>query len=196
MAIRDAFAARGVPVVAPDLTPGADGFERSSPLTMLGVLQGVLGAAPGPHALIGSSLGGYLSALQASRDPRVSRLVLLAPAFRLFERWRARLTEAELAGWRSDGLEVDHYVTLDRRRLGWPFHQDAAGLPAFPEVKIPALVIAGSRDQSIPLADIEAWVERTPTARLLVVDDAHELTGSLALIEREAFDFMRPITGA
>jgi pimeloyl-ACP methyl ester carboxylesterase len=194
-AVQAAFAARGVPVETPDLTPGAEGFERSTPGSMLAVAQALLGAAPGPHALIGSSLGGYLSALQASRDPRIARLVLLAPAFRLFERWNARLGAAELAGWRSDGLEVDHYVTNDRRRLGWAFHQGAAGLPAFPAVTVPSLVIAGSRDQSIPLEDVQAWVARTPTARLVVVDDGHDLLSSLELIEREAFEFLRPLTG-
>jgi len=195
-AIHQAFAARGVPVEVPDLTPGRDGFERSTPLTMLGEARAVLDATPGPHALIGSSLGGYLSALQASRDPRIARLVLLAPAFRLFERWNARLTAVELADWRERGLEVDHYATSTRRRLGWRFHQEAAGLPSFPEVAVPALVIAGRRDESIPLEDIEAWVARTPSARLVVVDDGHELAGSLELIEREAFDFLASPAGA
>jgi pimeloyl-ACP methyl ester carboxylesterase len=191
-AVRDRFAASGIGVEVPDLTPGRRGFERSSPLTMLAVLRGVLGAGPGPHALIGSSLGGYLAALQAAGDPRVERLVLLAPAFRLFERWNARLGGAELAAWRTDGLEVDHHASGDRRRLGWQFHQEAAGLPAFPEVTIPSLVIAGSRDETIPLADVEAWVARTPTARLIVVEDGHELTGSLELIGREALGFLGP----
>jgi pimeloyl-ACP methyl ester carboxylesterase len=194
-ALRDAFASSGVRLETPDLTPGAGGFERSTPRSMLAVARQVLGAAPGPHALIGSSLGGYLSALQAAGDPRIARLVLLAPAFRLFERWNARLGEAELEAWRSGGLEVDHYATGTRRRLGWAFHEEAAGLPPFPAVEVPALVIAGRRDESIPLEDIQAWVERTPTARLLVVDDGHDLAGSLGLIEREAFDFLRPLTG-
>ena len=192
-AIRDQFTAQGVEIEVPDLTPGQRGFESSSPRSMLGVVQACLGARPGPHALVGSSLGGYLSALQASQDPRIARLVLLAPAFRLFDRWNARLTPAELADWRGVGLEVDHYVTNDRRRLGWQFHEGAAGLPPFPEVKVPALVIAGRRDESIPLEDIEAWVARTPTARLVVVDDGHELSGSLDLIQRQAWEFLRPL---
>jgi pimeloyl-ACP methyl ester carboxylesterase len=194
-AVHDHFTGRGVPVEVPDLTPGERGFEGSSPRSMLAAAQARLGTAPGPHGLIGSSLGGYLAALQASQDPRVDRLVLLAPAFRLFERWNARLTGAELAEWRERGLEVDHYVTNDRRRLGWQFHEGAAALPPFPAVTVPALVIAGRRDESIPLEDIEAWVARTPTARLLVVDDGHELAGSLELIQREAWEFLRPLTG-
>jgi predicted esterase YcpF (UPF0227 family) len=102
------FAAIGAPLTVPDLTPGEDGFERSTPASMLAVAEGLLGGADPPHAIVGSSLGGYLAAVAASRDPSIERLVLLAPAFRLFERWSARLTPAELAEWRAEGLETMH----------------------------------------------------------------------------------------
>ncbi len=184
------FGERGLLVATPDLTPGAQGFERSTPLTMLEVARATLGAALGPHALIGSSLGGYLSALLASQDPRVTRLVLLAPAFRLFERWRGRLTPEQLADWREHGLPTHHHVTQTERRVGWAFFEAASALPAFPVVTVPTLVIAGSRDETVPLPDVEAWVERTAAARLLTVDDGHELAGSLELILREAWDFL------
>jgi hypothetical protein len=190
--LSEGFAARGVRLHVPDLTPGPDGFERSTPLTMLAEARATLGEAPGPHALIGSSLGGYLAALLASSDPRVERLVLLAPAFRLFERWSARLGPVELAAWRAGGLETFHHPTQAPRRIGWAFLDAARGLPAFPAVSVPALAIAGARDDTVPLADVEAWVARTPTARLLVVDDGHELAGSLDLVLREAWDFLLP----
>jgi len=190
--LSEGFRARGVEVAVPDLTPGPDGFERSTPLTMLAVARATLGERPGPHLLIGSSLGGYLSALLASRDPRVARLVLLAPAFRLFERWSARLTGAQLDEWRERGLSTHHFATGTERRIGWAFHEAAAGLPAFPVVTAPTLVIAGGRDETVPLEDVRAWVERTPSARLVVVDDGHELAASLDLILDEAWAFSRP----
>jgi pimeloyl-ACP methyl ester carboxylesterase len=184
------FAARGRALAVPDLTPGPDGFERSTPLTMLGEARAALGGAPGPHALVGSSLGGYLATLLAASDPRVERLVLLAPAFRLFQRWRDRLSEGDLARWRGEGLAVHHHVTQTERRVGWGFHEAARGLPAFPDVAVPALVVAGRHDETVPLADVEAWVARTPTARLLTVDDGHELAASLDLILEEAWRFL------
>ena len=49
-------------------------------------------------------------------------------------------------------------------------------------VHVPALCIAGGRDDTVPLEDVRAWVDRTPGARLEVVDDGHELTGSLPRI--------------
>jgi pimeloyl-ACP methyl ester carboxylesterase len=183
-------------MTVPDLTPGEDGFERSSPSSMRAVAEAALARGAPPHAIVGSSLGGYLAAVIAARDPGVERLVLMAPAFRLFERWSARLTPAELARWRAEGLETMHYASGRPRRIGWQFFEDAASWPAFPEVRVPTLCIAGSRDETVPLADVEAFVARTPTARLVTVDDGHELAASLDRIHDEARAFLAPLTGA
>jgi uncharacterized protein len=186
------FAALGIPMAIPDLTPGAEGFERSSPSSMRAVAEAALAGGGPPHAIIGSSLGGYLATVIASRDPSVERLVLMAPAFRLFERWRARLAPAELADWRARGLETMHYASGRSRRLGWQFFEDAERHPAFPEVRVPTLCIAGTRDETVPFADVEAFVARTPSARLVAVDDAHDLTASLDRIFEETRAFLGP----
>jgi pimeloyl-ACP methyl ester carboxylesterase len=189
------FAALGIEMSLADLTPGVDGFERSSPSSMLAAAAAALAFGPPPHAVVGSSLGGYLAALLASRDPSIERLVLLAPAFRLFERWSARLTEAEVAAWRAHGLETMHYGSGRPRRVGWQFLEDARTLPPFPEVRVPTLCIAGTRDETVPLADVEAFVARTPSARLVAVDDGHDLAASLDRIFEEARSFLLPFTG-
>jgi pimeloyl-ACP methyl ester carboxylesterase len=193
--LSERFRAIGVPMEIPDLTPGADGFERSSPSSMLAVARAALARGSPPHAVIGSSLGGYLAALLASGDPGIERLFLMAPAFRLFERWERRLTPAELEAWRREGLETMHFASGRRRRIGWQFFEDARTLPAFPEVRVPALCIAGRRDETVPLADVAAFVARTPSARLVEVDDGHDLAASLDLIYEEARAFLGPFTG-
>jgi pimeloyl-ACP methyl ester carboxylesterase len=184
------FAAARKRLEIADLTPGPDGFERSTPTSMLAIVDRLLASAPPPHALIGSSLGGWLSALTAARNPAVERVVLLAPAFGLFERWTGRIGPAQLAEWRRSGLEVDHHATGTRRRIGYAFIEDAGRLPAHPEVRVPALVIAGRQDELVPLADVERWVAKTPSARLLVLDDGHGLEGSYARIFEEASAFL------
>jgi pimeloyl-ACP methyl ester carboxylesterase len=194
-AIAARFAALGVPVAVPDLTPGEEGFERSTPSSMLAVAEAGLAGAPPPHAVMGSSLGGYLATLVASRNPAVERLVLLAPAFRLAERWLARLAPDELARWKAEGLEVDHYASGRRRRIGWAFMDDARRWPAYPEVRVPTLCIAGRKDEVVPLEDVEQFAVRTPGVRLVVLDDGHELVASLDRIFAEARAFLGPLTG-
>jgi pimeloyl-ACP methyl ester carboxylesterase len=193
-AFAERFACEGVETCRADLTPGPDGFERSTPLTMLAEAERAL-AASGALAVMGSSLGGYLAAVLASRHAEVERLVLLAPAFRLFERWSRRLTPAQIADWKSHGLETDHHATGTRRRIDWAFLEEAGRLPAFPEVRVPTLCIAGRRDELVPLPDIEAFVERTPSARLVVVEDGHDLLASVDRIFSEAREFLRPVVG-
>lgn len=190
-ALAEGLAGDGLVLVRLDLTPGPDGFERSTPSSMLAIVEAEIASRPGPHTLIGSSLGGWIAALAASRNPSVERLVLLAPAFRLHERWMARLAPADLDRWRREGgVEVHHHATNRPRRIGWAFFEDAARWPAFPEVKVPALCIAGRRDDTVPLQDVQAWVDRTPGARLEVVEDGHELTGSLERIVSLTREFL------
>ena len=147
-------------------------------------------AAHRPAALIGSSLGGWLSAVIAARDPSIARIVLLAPAFRLHERWRAKVTPEDERRWREEGLLVDHHATGTQRRLAWKFLEDAAALPAYPEVKVPALCIAGRKDEVVPLADVERFVAMTPGARLIALEDDHQLVASIDRIFEEARAFL------
>ncbi len=188
-ALEARFANLGVPFHRADLTPGDQGFERSTPLTMLAEAERLV-AAHRPAVLMGSSLGGWLSAVIASRDPSIARLVLLAPAFRLHERWRAKVTPEDERRWREEGLLVDHHATGTRRRLQWAFLEDAAKLPAYPEVRVPALCIAGRRDELVPLADVQRFVAMTPGARLIALDDGHELVASIDRIFQEARAFL------
>ena len=185
------FGAAGIGMEIPDLTPGPDGFERSTPSSMLAIAEETLARGAPPHAIIGSSLGGYLAALAASRGPAIERLVLMAPAFRLFERWEARLgPTGDLDRWRREGLETMHYASNRLRRIDWAFLEDARRLPAFPDVRVPTLCVAGRQDETVPFADVEAFVARTPTARLVAVDDRHDLAASLDVIFAEARAFL------
>jgi pimeloyl-ACP methyl ester carboxylesterase len=191
VALEERFARAGVRLVRADLTPGERGFERSTPRTMLAEAERALDAAPGTRFVFGSSLGGWLAALLAERRAAIERVVLLAPAFRLHARWTARLTPGELARWRAEGAEVDHHATRTRRRIGWAFLEEAAALPPLPDVRVPALCFAGTRDDTVPLADVAAWVDLAPDRRRLVaVDDGHDLLASIDRIFEEARRFV------
>ena len=96
-----------------------------------------------------------------------------------------------------------HLQELHRSRQRWSApiatneriaarHRNAAKLPAFPTVTVPTLCIAGRRDEVVPLADVEAFVARTLSARLVVVEDGHELAASIDRIHDEARAFILP----
>ncbi len=58
---------------------------------------------------------------------------------------------------------------------------------------MPVLCLAGRRDETVPLEDVAAFVARTPSARLVELDDGHELAGSLERVFDEAFAFLGPL---
>jgi len=112
----------GANVDVPRLDAGD--FEH---LTISGQLRVIEDVAAGePVALIGSSMGGYLAALYAARHAEVSRVVLLAPAFRFAKRWEESMGPAKVADWRAKGslpvFHFDFYRIGDEQELlalGW-----------------------------------------------------------------------------
>src|SRR5205823_1714781 len=75
------LARRGIEVRCPDFNE--PDFTSMTMTRMVEQLDAELAHVSGPSALIGSSLGGTLAILAASRfAPRIDRLVLLAPAVR------------------------------------------------------------------------------------------------------------------
>src|SRR5262245_58687358 len=93
------LAALGVPLLAPELAPD---FARTTITSQLAIVEALLTETP--SVLIGSSLGGYLATLVATRQPeRICGLVLLAPAFHFARRWAARVGPEAMAPWRADG---------------------------------------------------------------------------------------------
>lgn len=135
-------------------------------------------AAGGKVTLIGSSMGGYLAALYASKHPdEVERLVLLAPAFHFHTRWPLMLGEEKFAAWRETGvLSVFHYADLKERNVGWQLAEDAANWDAEPDFKQPALIFHGSNDPVVPVRFSQTFAASHPNVDLHVFDTGHELT--------------------
>ena len=70
---------RGVELLTPDFNePDFEGLTITRMVDQVSTLMARL--APGPVSIIGSSLGAFIAVQVALRQPRVDRLVLLAPA--------------------------------------------------------------------------------------------------------------------
>ncbi len=147
--------------------------------------------------LVGSSLGGLTAARVAARDARVCALFLLAPAFRIAARWKARLGEAAYRAWEeTGGIDVDDHATGGKSRVHFPFVEELVALDAeddgLPDVRVPTFIVAGRHDDVVDNDATRAFASGRPHVQLHWVDDGHELGATLPEIEAHCDGFLRP----
>lgn len=182
------FEREGVPFEAPALDEG--NFEGLTISGQLRVVEEAVG--DGPVVLMGSSLGGYLSALYAARNPvAVEKLIMLAPAFQFPTRWKARYAK-DLERWRVEGsIPFFHYGYKEERCLGFQIVEDAAKYEDEPDFRQPGLVLHGVRDEVVPAALSERFAERHTNVRLHLLESGHELTDVLGDLWSETAGFLK-----
>ena len=179
--------AAGVAVEVPDLAGGD--FEHLTISGQLAVVERV--AAGEPVVLMGSSMGGYLAALYAARHPEVPRAVLLAPAFGFARRWPESLGEEGMRQWREQGWrEVFHYATGEPARIGYQLIEDGLRYEDFPDVRQPALIFHGVRDDVVPAAFSQEFAAGRDNIHLRLIESGHELTDVMEQLWEEAKAFL------
>lgn len=181
----------GVRLVAPDFNE-----PDFSTLTVTRMLEQtdreIAALPPGPVALVGSSLGGFVALHAASRQTsdtrhRIAALILLAPAFE-FGRNRMRdLGPGGLEAWKSTGrLEVFHYAYGGVRPVHYALYEDAQRYDAYHvTLSAPVVIVYGTRDESVDPASVERWARDRSNVTLRPVDDGHQLTKSLDVVWQE-----------
>lgn len=185
-AIAEAFAAQAT---APDQV---DLLDLNRPdfatLTLTAQLEAVTAWAADKTrvSLIGSSMGGWVATRFAELNPsKIEGLVLLAPAFDMTARWPRRLGAQAMAAWRAHGALP--FPDADGRPtpVHWGFIEDALSHPPTPSSPCATLVIHGRADEVVPIESSRQWVAAQPEARLIEVEDGHELAASVPLIIAE-----------
>jgi hypothetical protein len=194
------LAARGVKLHCPDFNQ--PDFSTLTVSRMLEQTERCIEALPpGDVILIGSSLGGFVAVEAAAagvnqaRHP-VTQLVLLAPAVELeWEQW-PEIGPGGIESWRRNGsIEVFHYAYNAPQPLGFSFYEDAIRYsPASRRLEAPMLIFQGRRDESVQPATVERFAHAQPHATLHLLDDDHQLKGSLGFIWR-AIEFRIPSLG-
>jgi hypothetical protein len=186
---RQRLEAAGARVDVPDLAAGD--FEHLTISSQLDVIERA--ARSEPVCLMGSSMGGYLAALYASRHPEIRRLVLLAPAFGFSRRWPEHLGEEQVARWRATGaMEVFHYGENRAVRLSYALLEDGARYEDYPDFRQPALIFHGAHDDVVPARYSEEFAAAHPNAALQIVDSGHELLDVLELMAPKVESFLLP----
>jgi hypothetical protein len=171
------FTERGVAVEIPQLDAGD--FEHLTITGQLAIVDRTV--AKTPSILMGSSLGGYLSALYAARHPRsVEKLILMAPAFQFPKRWRERYPEEELEAWKRTGsARVYHYGYKEERDLRYGLIEDAQAYEGEPDFRQPALIFHGIHDPVVPVGLSQDFARSHPAVTLMEFESGHELTDVL-----------------
>jgi predicted esterase YcpF (UPF0227 family) len=168
---------------------------------MMRVVRAAVGGPNDRAVVFGSSLGALTACRVAEDDARICALVLLAPAFRLIERWRERLGEAAFTAWRTSGwFETEDYAEKRRARVDFDFARDAEAIDArgggWPDVRVPTLIVHGRHDETVDIALSRTWSDGKRHVHLREVDDGHELVASLPVIASAADEFLRPFLRA
>jgi pimeloyl-ACP methyl ester carboxylesterase len=136
-----------------------------------------------PVALIGSSLGALVAIHTAARLPdRVDRLVLLAPAVMFPGNAEQVLGVERVRSWRQTGtLDVFHFAYGDMRPLNYAFCEDGLRYDAMAAVVMqPTIIFQGLRDESVDHRMVERFAATRPNVALTLLDDDHQLMGSLS----------------
>ncbi len=184
---RSALAGAGIALEIPALDEGD--FEHLTISRQLALIERMLHGEP--VFLIGSSMGGYLAALYAAGHPEVSGLVLLAPAFGMAARWDARINEPKPAD-----IEVFHYGDRAMRRVHYGLIEDALRYPPLPDLRQPALIYHGIRDEVVPVENSRAFVAAHANASLTELDSDHELLNVQREIATSALPFILKLGNA
>ncbi len=190
-------AARGLTIDALDLrVPSLSHLRFSAILAKVRAAIDVEGTR-GRAVLVGSSLGGLAACRVAEADPRVAAVFLMAPAFRLAERWRLRLGEEAWKRWRdTDAFTITDYATGEKTFVDHDFVRELATIDdagdGFPDVRVPTCIVHGRDDDTVDIGLSRRWAAGKRHVRLVEVDDGHELGRSIPRVLDEAGSFFAP----
>ena len=203
--LSERLAASGVTLHCPDLN--APDFSTLTVSRMVAQVERLMrGFAPGPVALIGSSLGAFVAVHAAERswrsgrsavdgagsDRPIARLVLLAPALDFGANRMKHLGPEGLARWRATNrLEVEHYAEGRVRHVHYDLYEDARRYDSFATTAtLPTLILQGRRDDVVDPAMVERYADHRRHVTLVLLDDDHQLKASLEQVWRETAGFL------
>lgn len=187
--LRDRFRSRQLQLHIPDLNQS--NFSALTLTRQLHQIEAVLPPDSTPVTILGSSFGGLTAAWLGQRQPRVQRLVLLAPAFQFLDHWLPQLGAEQLETWRTQGYyPVYHYgegrslpLSYEFVRDNQQYREDQIQRP------VPTLILHGRRDEVIPIAASRRFAAARPWVQLIAFDSDHTLASVMGQIWQAIQEF-------
>lgn len=189
--LADRFAQHGVELLCPDFN--LPDFSTLTVTRMIADVDRWLEAAETERvAAFGSSLGALVAYHAAAKNPRIERLVLLAPALDIAPGFRRGLGDARVEEWQRDGsLEVFHFGYNEPRRVNYTLFEDCAQYDPFTTpLDIPIQIFQGRRDEAVSPLMVERFAHGRPHVELHLLDDDHQLISSLPYIWQHIARFL------
>ena len=190
--IGERLAAHGVDLLCPDFN--LPDFATLTVTRMIADVERWLATVDAGErvAAFGSSLGALVAFHAAARNPRIDRLILLAPALDIGPSLRRGLGSERVEEWqRSGSLEVFHYGYNEARRVNYSLFEDCAQYDPFTtSLGIPIQIFQGRRDESVSPEMVERFAAARPNVELHMLDDDHQLISSLPYIWQHSARFL------
>ena len=187
------LAGRGIALEAPDLNE--PDFATLTVTRMVGQVADAIDSGSPPVALVGSSLGAFVAVQTALQRPAaVQKLVLLAPALDFGGNRMRALGDLGLDQWKaSNALNVFHYGYGRVIPVHYELYADASRYDCVnAALTIPIQIFQGNRDTAVDPDSVEQWAGGRPNVELHMLDDDHQLLGSLEYIWKEMDRFLFP----
>jgi hypothetical protein len=145
--------------------------------------------------LMGSSLGGLVSVMAGEklRDLKVTKLILMAPAFAIKTRWREMIGDEAMKSWKESGARpYFHYAFGKELNLGYTFIEDLESMETEKlTVNVPTLIFHGLQDASVPIVHTRNFAQANHSfVQLKELDDGHELIASMPSIWQDVERFL------
>jgi pimeloyl-ACP methyl ester carboxylesterase len=187
------LSALGVTVHVPDFNePDFSTLTITRMIDQVG--EGIASLGAEPVVLMGSSLGAFVAVQTALKHPeRVNRMVLLAPALDFGRNRLDNLGDRGVDEWeRTKTLDVFHYGFGRVMPIHYELYTDACRYDCLTaQPAMPIQVFQGRRDTAVDPEAVERWAGLQPNIELHMLDDDHQLLGSLEYIWGETRRFLK-----
>ncbi|MCX7959248.1 MAG: hypothetical protein N3B13_09395, partial [Deltaproteobacteria bacterium] len=190
--ITNFFKNKEIKIIVPDLNCGD--FSNVTVSKMLEEIRRVISQIDDRFVIIGSSLGGYLAALDVQEaEKKPENMLLLAPGFNLYELFKNWLGNFGIAEWEKNGVfSFMHYSYNREMPLSYEFYRDLKRHPPFPQIgMVRAHIIHGTEDNVVPLSVTQEFIKINPHTTAEFVNDSHELPHSIELILQRTEDLTK-----
>ncbi len=125
--------------------------------------------------LVGSSFGGMASIIAASKTNALYVLALKSPVSDYTALIHSRVDEQDIKDWKEKGIIDVIGVDDEARKLKYSFYEEAEKTKAYEaaqNIKIPALIVHGDEDETVPIGQSRKTASLIQSCRLEVIEGA------------------------